>query len=143
VKQNNLLLQETYKQITADLAGRYEEYKTEDADLVVIAYGVVSRICRTVVNKLREQGKAVGLFRPTSVWPFPTKDIRKLAGNTKGIVVTEMSAGQMLEDVERAVQGKCPVEFIGEMGGATPTPEAIEEKILALYGEVQNAKSAS
>jgi 2-oxoglutarate ferredoxin oxidoreductase subunit alpha len=143
VKQNNLLLQETYKQITADLAGRYEEYKTEDADLVVIAYGVVSRICRTVINKLREQGKAVGLFRPTSVWPFPTEDIRKLAGNTKGIVVTEMSAGQMLEDVERAVQGKCPVEFIGEMGGATPTPEAIEEKILALYGEVQNAKSAS
>jgi 2-oxoglutarate ferredoxin oxidoreductase subunit alpha len=139
VKQNNLLLQKIYKQIASDLAGRYEEYRTEDADVVVVAFGVVSRICRSVINKLRDQGKAVGMFRPTCVWPFPTEDIRQLADNKKGVLVVEMNAGQMLEDVEHAVQGRCPVAFHGEMGGPTPTPEDIEDKILAIYGEARRA----
>jgi 2-oxoglutarate ferredoxin oxidoreductase subunit alpha len=139
VKQNNLLLQKTYKQIASDMTGRYEEYKTEDADVVVVAFGVVSRICRSVIDGLREQGKAVGMLRPTCVWPFPTEVIRQLADNKRGMLVVEMNAGQMLEDVQLAVQGKCSVEFFGEMGGSTPKPEDIEDKILELYGEAHRA----
>lgn len=139
VKQNNLLLQETYRQIESDLSDRYEEYKTEDADVVVVAFGVVSRICRSVINALRDEGKKIGLFRPTAVWPFPTDVIRRLADGKKGMLVTEMNAGQMLQDVEYAVQGRCPVAFVGEMGGPTPKPEDIKKQILALYGEAQRA----
>jgi 2-oxoglutarate ferredoxin oxidoreductase subunit alpha len=135
VKKNNLRLQAIYDGIKTDLSDRYETYQTEDADVVLIAFGVVSRICRSIVDKARENGQAVGMIRPKCVWPFPGAPIREVAKRVKGIVVVEMNAGQMLEDVQLTVEGSCPISFVGSMGGPTPEPDEIEQKVNAFLRE--------
>lgn len=113
---------------------RYEAYALDDADYVVVAFGTVARIAKTAVQNLRRQGIPVGLFRPITLWPFPEKQISELAdnGRTKAFLVTEMNAGQMLQDVRLAVGRGVPVRFYGRMGGAIPMPEEIEAEINAL-----------
>ncbi|MCK4429400.1 MAG: 3-methyl-2-oxobutanoate dehydrogenase subunit beta, partial [Candidatus Aenigmarchaeota archaeon] len=107
----------------------FEEYKTEDAEVVFVAYGIVSRIVKDVVNWAREKGLKVGLIRPKTLWPFPSDKITELAVKVKSLFVVELSPGQMVEDVERATKGKCPVQFYGRCGGNMPSKNEIFEKL--------------
>ncbi|MGB9619017.1 MAG: 3-methyl-2-oxobutanoate dehydrogenase subunit VorB [Armatimonadota bacterium] len=114
---------------------RYREYHVEDADLVLVAYGSSARICRSVVDMARDEGMAVGLFRPISLYPFPERQIADLAATGRRIFVVEMSAGQMVEDVRLAVNGLAEVWFHGRTGGAVPTPTEVLNKVRAVFGK--------
>ncbi len=132
-EQFNIHLQNKYKEI-AENEVLYEEMEVEDADYILVAYGSSSRICRKAVNLAREKGLKVGLLRPITLWPFPEKRIAELAKRVKGMLSVEMSAGQMVEDVRLAVNGKIKVEHFGRYGGMIHTPEevleALETKII-------------
>lgn len=116
LEEHNLKLDRKYQAIAQNEV-RYEEYKTEDADLIVVAYGVVSRIAMTSIDEARKQGLKVGLLRPITLWPFPAEPIRKMAENDVQFLAVELSTGQMVEDVKLAVEGKAPVHFYGRCGG--------------------------
>ena len=103
----------------------YEEVMTEDADVVLVAYGLTSRICKTAINKARQAGIKLGLIRPITLWPFPEEVIRKTADHAKAFLTVEMSMGQMVDDVRLAVNGKCPVHFFGRTGGMIPTQDEV------------------
>ncbi len=102
-----------------------EEYQTEDAELIFVAYGTIARIVMSAVNTLREQGIKAGLIRPITLWPFPSAAISKYADSAKMFLTVEMSQGQMVEDVRLAVNGKKPVYFYGRNGGMIPEQEVI------------------
>jgi len=108
---------------------RCEQYRTEDAELIVIGYGIVSRVLRSAVDEARKQGIKVGLFRPITLWPFPTKQLADAALRAEKVLVVELSNGQMLEDVRLALDGKRPVEFYGRVGGNVPGVEELLAKI--------------
>ncbi|MGI6227182.1 MAG: 3-methyl-2-oxobutanoate dehydrogenase subunit VorB [Peptococcales bacterium] len=110
---------------------RAEIYLTEDAEILLAAYGTSARVCKKAIDMAREEGIKVGLFRPISLWPFPVVLLQKQLSGIKGILTVEMSLGQMVEDVRLAVNGKVPVDFYGRTGGMVPTPRAIFEKIIA------------
>ena len=126
MEQKNIRLQAKYRKIEANEV-RVEEYRMDDAEVVMMAYGVTSRICKKVVDLGREKGVKMGLVRPITVWPFPTERLSELANDdkVKMFVTAEMNAGQMVEDVRLAVDGRKPVYFTGRMGGILPTPEEI------------------
>lgn len=111
-----------------------EEYFTQDADIVVVAYGATARIAHSAVITAREQGKKVGLIRPITVWPFPSEQVAKAAKRVSDILVVELSMGQMVEDVRLAVNGVCPVHFFGRTGGVVPTPGEILDQLTQLSG---------
>ncbi len=115
----------------AEKETRYEEYLTEDAEVVLCAYGTVARIAKSAVNILRAQGIKVGLFRPITLYPFPTKALANVANQdcVKKFVTVELSMGQMVEDVRLAVNGAKPVDFYGRSGGNVMTPEDIVEYV--------------
>lgn len=113
---------------------RAEEYLVDDADLVLVAYGASSRICRSAVNTAREEGLKVGLIRPITLWPYPVNVIEKAAEKAKAFLAVEMSMGQMVEDVRLAVNGKKPVYFRGRTGGIIPTPDEVLDEIKAILG---------
>ena len=115
---------ERYK-IVEEKEQRAEEYRTEDADVIVVAYGASSRVARSAVNKAREAGKKVGLIRPITLWPFPKDAIKRAADHTKELLVVEMSMGQMVDDVRLAAECRVPVHFYGRTGGVIPTPKEI------------------
>jgi len=110
----------------------YEDYLTEDAETVIIAFGIVSRIARGVVNTLRKKGIRVGLFRPITLWPFPKIALRKLASEGKQFLDVELNTGQMYEDVRLAVGDGVTVDFLGRWGGILPTEQEIERKVQRL-----------
>ncbi len=113
---------------------RYEEIQCDDAEYIFVAYGSSSRICQKSIEIARAKGIKVGLLRPITLFPFPKKPIAKLADRVKGMLSVEMSAGQLVEDVRLAVNGKIPVEHFGRLGGIIPNPdevvEALEQKII-------------
>jgi 2-oxoglutarate ferredoxin oxidoreductase subunit alpha len=126
---HNIHLQEKYQKIAEDEV-RFEEIRCEDADYVIVAYGSSARISQKALQLLREKGVKVGLLRPITLWPFPTKQIEKLVSKgVKGFLSVEMSAGQMVEDVKLAVNGKVKVEFFGRFGGIIPSPEEVVEAL--------------
>lgn len=131
LEAHNKKLQEKFRKIK-EKEVRFEAFSLEEAEFVLIAYGTVSRICKAVVNRLREKKMKVGLIRPITLWPFPEEIIKKTARRAKRILVVEMSSGQMLEDVKLVVEGACPVDFYGRMGGGIPTEEEIEGKLISL-----------
>ncbi len=106
-----------------------EEYCTEDAELILVAYGTIARIVMSAVNDLREEGYKVGLIRPITLWPFPSETIAKYADSVEAFLTVEMSQGQMIEDVQLAVNGKAPVYFYGRNGGMIPDQDAIAEQV--------------
>jgi 2-oxoisovalerate ferredoxin oxidoreductase alpha subunit len=110
---------------------RFELYEAEDAEVLLVGYGIVSRVLRSAVVKLRLQGVRAGLFRPITLWPFPSKALAKAAARVQRVVVVELSNGQMVEDVSLALKGGSPVEFYGRVGGNVPSVEEIESKVLA------------
>lgn len=122
---------ERYETIKAN-EQRAEEYRTEDADVIVVAYGASSRVARGAVNKAREEGLKVGLVRPITLWPFPTDAIQRAAKQAKHLLVVEMSMGQMVDDVRLAVEGSVPVSFYGRTGGIIPTPKEVLGEIKKL-----------
>jgi 2-oxoglutarate ferredoxin oxidoreductase subunit alpha len=111
---------------------RYEEMLTDDADILVVAFGSAGRIAKTAIREARRQGIRVGLLRPISLFPFPSAPLEELTGWIKAILVVEMNAGQMVEDVRLAVGGRAPVHFYGRTGGVVPLPDEILEQILGL-----------
>lgn len=112
----------------------YQECQCDDADYILVAFGSAARICQKTVDLARKEGLNVGLIRPITLWPFPTKIINQRANHVKGMLTVELNAGQMVEDVRLAVCGKVPVEHYGRMGGMLPTPDevldALKSKII-------------
>ena len=103
----------------------------DDAEILLVGFGIVSRVLRTTVEHARQQGMKVGLFRPITLWPFPSEALRQAAKNVKMILTVELSTGQMVEDVKLAINGRIPVEFYGRVGGNVPTSEEIHAELFA------------
>lgn len=114
----------------------YEEYMTQDADLIVSCFGSMARNVKSAIKECREQGLKVGMFRPISLYPFPTNEINALASSAKKFLVVEMNMGQMLRDVKLAVNGKVPVEFFGKAVGQWLGVESIVEEIKKQHHEL-------
>ena len=133
MEQRNLHLQEKYATIKANEV-RYETIQMDDADIMIVAFGSAARIAEKAIEMARAEGIKAGLFRPITLWPFPEKQIAQAAHGKRGVLVTEINAGQMIQDVRLAVNGEEPVEHFGRLGGIVPEPEeivnAIKEKLL-------------
>jgi 2-oxoglutarate ferredoxin oxidoreductase subunit alpha len=127
LERHNLRLQARLAEIRKNEV-RWEEEMTADADLLLVAFGTVGRVCRSALRLARQSGLRAGLLRPISLWPFPEKRLAELAAQVRGILVVEMNAGQMLLDVKAAVAGQAPVHFYGRMGGVVPLPDEIFEQ---------------
>lgn len=124
MEARNIHMQEKYQYIK-DTEVRFETQQCEDADYIIISFGSAARIGEKAVELARAQGIKVGLFRPITLWPFPSSQIADIAKGKKGILVSEINAGQMVEDVRLAVNGALPVEHFGRLGGIVPEPEEI------------------
>jgi 2-oxoglutarate ferredoxin oxidoreductase subunit alpha len=132
LEKHNIHLQEKYDLIKQKEV-RYETIDCEDADLVIVSYGSVSRIVSSVVNQARKEGFKVGLLRPITLWPFPEKAIQKYASVAKAFLAVELSSGQMVEDVRLYAEGSIPVHFFGRNGGMIPSQSEIYDKIKEIY----------
>ncbi|WP_251621311.1 3-methyl-2-oxobutanoate dehydrogenase subunit VorB [Odoribacter lunatus] len=128
----NEKLQRKYREIE-EKEVRFEKIHCDDAEYLFIAYGSSARICQKSIELARQEGIKVGLLRPITLYPFPTRAIAEMAERTKGMLTVEMSAGQMVEDVRLAVNGKTRVEHYGRMGGVVPTPEEIVDALKANF----------
>ncbi len=126
----NFQLQDKYTAMQEEV--RYEEIALDDAEIALVAFGLSARVCQKAVDIAREKGIRVGLLRPITLYPFPKKAISSLADKVNFLLVVEMNAGQMVEDVELAVNGKKPVYFKGRMGGMIPTPEEVVDRLESL-----------
>ncbi len=124
----NIRLLKRWEKIQANEV-RYQTYLLEDAEIAVVGFGTAGRVALSAVRAARSQGIPVGLLRPVTLSPFPVQVIQNLAAKVRAVLVVEMNAGQMLDDVQRAVAGKIPVVFYGRMGGVVPYPEEILEEI--------------
>mgnify|MGYP004501575527 CR=1 FL=1 len=133
MEERNIHLQEKYKTIRENEV-RYETKFMDDADYMIVAFGSAARIAEKAIEMARKEGIKVGLLRPITLWPFPTKEIEAAAKNVKGILVAEINAGQMVDDVKLAVNGSVPVVHYGRLGGIVPEPEemvnVIKEKLV-------------
>jgi pyruvate/2-oxoacid:ferredoxin oxidoreductase alpha subunit len=118
------------KYIRAQVEARHELYQTEDAEILLVGYGIVSRVLRSTVELARKNGIKAGLFRPISLWPFPSQALAKAAAKVDKVVVVELSNGQMIEDVKLTVNGKVPVEFYGRVGGNVPSVEELYAQVV-------------
>ena len=131
LERENLRLQERIDEIRANEV-RYAEYEMEGAEVVVVAYGTAGRIVQTAVKQARSEGIPVGLFRPISMFPFPYARLDQIAETARHILVVELSAGQMIEDVRLATNCRLPISFFGKLGGLVPLPEDILAEIVKL-----------
>ena len=130
---HNAVLQEGYK-AARENEQMWECYKTDDAEVVVTAFGTVARVVKTVVDEMRSEGVKVGLFRPITVWPFPYDALREtvMKPEVKGVLDVEVNEGQMLEDVKLAINGGKDVKFFGHLGSQFPTTDEIKAEILKI-----------
>ena len=133
MERRNLHLIEKYKEIQ-EKECRYEELECDDAEYLIVAFGSCARISQKAMEHAREEGIKVGLFRPITLWPFPSEALAKRAKGTKGILVVELNSGQMIEDVMLAVKCSERVEHFGRLGGIVPDPDeviaALKEKLI-------------
>lgn len=136
MEENNLRFQRTYREIEANEV-RYKEYYADDAEYLIVAFGSVARICLKAIEDAREQGIKVGLLRPVTLWPFPTKAIAQRAAQVKGMLTVELNAGQMVEDVRLAVEGRVPVYHFGRMGGMIPNPGEVLDALAQHFPEIK------
>ena len=131
MEKNNERFQAKYRLVEENEV-LYEEVKCDDADYLLVAFGSAARICSKTIEMARKEGIKVGLLRPITLWPFPSKILHHYADRVKGILTVELNAGQMVEDVRLAVNGEIPVEHYGRLGGIVPTPDnvlnALKEK---------------
>jgi 2-oxoglutarate ferredoxin oxidoreductase subunit alpha len=131
MEEINRTLQNKYRQME-ETEVRYEEFNVEDAEILLVSFGLVARICQKAMHLARERGLKVGLLRPITLFPFPGKRIAELSSRASSVLTVEMNSGQMLEDVRLAVEGRCPVHFKGRMGGMIPSPDEVLEAIEAI-----------
>jgi len=136
LEQHNYNLQKKYRQIEKTQV-RCEQYEIDDADIIVVAYGIAARIVRSAVDRARKKGIRAGWLRPITLWPFPSEQLSRAADNWPIFLTVEMSLGQMVEDVRLAVAGKAPVMFYGRPGGGVPTVEQVLDKIEQLTIKVK------
>lgn len=140
------LTPQALENLVVERFGRYEkikateqrasEYLTEDADIILVAFGASARVAHSAVDMARAQGIKAGLIRPITLWPFSTDCLKKAAKTAKGFLSVEMNMGQMVDDVKLAIDCSRPVEFFGRTGGVIPTPKEILEKIIKFGGEL-------
>ena len=123
-------LEAKYKQAEQREA-RHELYRAEDAEVLLVGYGIVSRVLRSTVDQARRQGLRAGLFRPVTLWPFPAQALRDAARRCQSVLVVEMSTGQMVEDVRLTLDGRVPVEFYSRVGGNVPLADEVLARLLA------------
>jgi 2-oxoglutarate ferredoxin oxidoreductase subunit alpha len=128
LEQRNNALQEKYRTMKMRDV-RYQTYAVEDAELIVVSFGIAARIATAAVRMLREDGMKIGHFRPITLFPFPEQQLRELAGPHRRFMTVELNAGQMVEDVRLAVNGRSEVLFYGRPGGAIITPEELYEQL--------------
>lgn len=124
---------ERYEEV-AEKETRCEEYRCDDADIVLVAYGITSRICKTAIAAARDKGIKVGLLRPITLWPYPKKPLSALSDTAKHFLVVELNMGQMVDDVKVATDCKKPVTFFGRTGGVIPSPADILAEIEKIAG---------
>lgn len=128
MEARNIHLQEKYA-IIREKEVRYETINCEDSDYLIVAFGSAARISEKSMEIARGKGEKVGLFRPITLWPFPERQLAEIAKGKEGILVAEINAGQMVEDVRLAINGAVPVEHFGRLGGIVPDPQEIVEAL--------------
>lgn len=133
LEDHNTKLQAKYAKMKENET-RYETYNTENAEVVLVAYGTTSRIVKNAIDELKKEGINAGLIRPITLWPFPDKAFDELSETTKSLCAVEMSCGQMVDDVRIASNGRIPVDFYGRSGGMIPTPQGIINKVKEMVG---------
>jgi 2-oxoglutarate ferredoxin oxidoreductase subunit alpha len=133
MEKNNQRFQQTYALIEQNEA-RYQEYHTDDAEYLFVAFGSIARICLKAIEDARLKGIKIGLIRPITLWPFPYQAIAQAAKRVKGILVVELNAGQMIEDVKLAVGDRMPIHHFGRMGGIVPNPDEVLDAFNAHFG---------
>jgi 2-oxoglutarate ferredoxin oxidoreductase subunit alpha len=121
LEAHNQALQAKFAAIT-EREVRWAGEHLDDAEIVIVAYGTAARVARTAVERAREHGLPAGIFRPITLWPFPSAELAAIAPRLRAIIVLELSAGQLVEDVRLAVEGRAPIFFHGRTGGMIPTP---------------------
>lgn len=122
--------------MAAEMEARHELYCAEDPEMLLVGYGITSRVLRTVVDRVRKEGVRAGLFRPVTLWPFPADALRKAARRAQMVLVVEMSTGQLVEDVRLTLDGRVDVEFYGRTGGNVPLEDEVCKELLARMGMV-------
>ena len=132
LERHNDELQAKFRTI-AEREVRWAGEHLDDAEIVVVAYGTAARVARTAIARAREGGLRAGLFRPITLWPYPTAALHGLARRARAILVVELSAGQMLEDVRLAVEGVAPIAFHGRTGGMVPSPGDVVDELRRLW----------
>lgn len=130
LEKRNYILQSKYKRMK-EKEVRFEEFMTEDADIVLVAFGIAARVCLSATRELRRSGIKAGLLRPITLWPFPEERLKELSKNIKRFLVVELNAGQMLEDVRLAVRDG-EIFFYGRPGGALISPQEVKNKVIEL-----------
>ncbi len=136
LEQHNIKLKAKYDQIF-EKEQLYEEVNMEDAEIVLVAYGTMARVCRSAMVKLREEGIKVGMIKPITLWPFPYKAFEKIDDKIKGYLTCEMSHGQMVDDVRLAVNGRRKVGFYGRAGGVVPEPGQVYDAVIKMLEELK------
>ena len=139
MEQNNERYQRTYQAIK-DAEVRFEEYYTDDAEYLFVAFGSIARICLKAIEDARANGIKVGLVRPITLWPFPEKILNEYSRKVKGMLVVELNAGQMIEDVRLAAEGRVPVYHYGRMGGIVPNPQEVLDALYKRFPETNPNK---
>ena len=132
MEAHNIHLQEKYKEIR-EREVRFEKYLCDDAEYLFVAFGSAARLVQKSIELMRQEGIRVGLLRPITLWPFPSAEIRNMAEKVKSIFCLEINAGQMVDDIRLAIEGRVPVKQYGRMGGIVPTPEEIVEEAKSFF----------
>jgi 2-oxoglutarate ferredoxin oxidoreductase subunit alpha len=137
LEEHNLRLHKKYEKMR-ETEQRYEIVQGDDAEIMIVAYGTMARICRSAIEILREQGIKVGLLRPITLWPYPVKAFKQLSSSVKGLLTCELSMGQMLDDVKIANEGRLPIAFFGRSGGMIPETEEIVDAVIKMREGLSN-----
>jgi 2-oxoglutarate ferredoxin oxidoreductase subunit alpha len=135
LEEHNVVLKEKYDRMKQEEV-RYESFNMDsDYQALIVSFGTMSRVCRTVIDNLKAQGFEAAMIRPQTLFPFPEEPIKQAASkeSCKVVLSIELNMGQMVEDVERSVQGKCPVYWYGKAGGDVPTPEEVIDVIKSYF----------
>ena len=131
LERHNIKLQKKYAIIEEEEV-RYEEYRTDDAEIILVCYGIASRVVQSTIDNLRAEGVRAGMFRPITLFPFPSKRINQLSDTANHFLSVEMSNGQMYDDIRLSVEGKKPVHLLSRYGGNVPTINEIHAKVIKI-----------
>jgi pyruvate/2-oxoacid:ferredoxin oxidoreductase alpha subunit len=138
LEKHNQKLEAKYQE-AAKVEQRFESYRLEDAEEILIGYGIVARVLRSTVDQARERGVRAGLLRPITLWPFPVNAFENLGQQARATHVFELSNGQMLKDVQLTLKDRLPVAFYGRTGGVVPSAEELLEVLMRRLEVTENA----